>query len=38
MSELSKYFDCMIIINGTETLIVKKGFETDFIKSDLIYK
>lgn len=38
MSELSKYFDCMININGTETLIVKKGFETDFIKSDLIHK
>ena len=38
MSELSTYFDCMININGTETLIVKKGFETDFIKSDLIHK
>lgn len=34
MTEISKYFESTININGTETIIVKKGLEESFLKSE----
>lgn len=36
MTEISKYFEITINIDGTETIIVKKGLEESFLKSEIV--